>query len=186
MSVNYFARYIGLPRGENLYQIKRGNNGISKDVASRIVEKFPQIDKLWLLTGEGQMFASPELRGVQIPYYDVALEQGIPLRGALSPAWNMVIPGAVGCDFAMRLDDSPHPGCTILLLAAADPEAVIPGAEYVIVSGKIVTLRSVYPAPDGRTWRLALPGGERTDGDKVLAYDDIGALYRVVGKLILN
>ena len=29
MTVNYFALYIGLPRGENLYQIKKGNNGIS-------------------------------------------------------------------------------------------------------------------------------------------------------------
>ena len=55
MSTNYFARYIGLARGENLYQIKRGNNGISLDVADRIVSKFPQVDKLWLLTGEGQM-----------------------------------------------------------------------------------------------------------------------------------
>lgn len=53
MSTNYFARHIGLARGENLYQIKRGNNGISLDVADRIVSKFPQVDKLWLLTGEG-------------------------------------------------------------------------------------------------------------------------------------
>ena len=54
MTTNYFARYIGLPRGENLYQIKRGNNGISRDVAERIVAKFPEIDLLWLLTGNGQ------------------------------------------------------------------------------------------------------------------------------------
>ena len=40
MSTNYFARYIGLARGENLYQIKRGNNGISLNVADRIVSKF--------------------------------------------------------------------------------------------------------------------------------------------------
>jgi len=26
MTINYFALYIGLPRGENLYQIKKGNN----------------------------------------------------------------------------------------------------------------------------------------------------------------
>ena len=52
MSTNYFALgHIGLARGENLYQIKRGNNGISLDVADRIVSKFPQVDKLWLLTG---------------------------------------------------------------------------------------------------------------------------------------
>ena len=55
LTVNAFARHIGLPRGENLYQIKKGNNGISLDVAKRIVSKFPQVDKLWLLTGDGQM-----------------------------------------------------------------------------------------------------------------------------------
>ena len=77
MSTNYFARYIGLARGENLYQIKRGNNGISLDVADRIVSKFPQVDKLWLLTGEGQMFSDEKLRGVQIPFYNVDVEQAI-------------------------------------------------------------------------------------------------------------
>ena len=39
MSTNYFAKYIGLLRGENLYQIKRGNNKISLDVARKIHEK---------------------------------------------------------------------------------------------------------------------------------------------------
>lgn len=56
-TTNGFAKHIGLPRGENLYQIKRGNNGISLDVASRICHFFPEIDKLWILTGDGQMFS---------------------------------------------------------------------------------------------------------------------------------
>ena len=75
MTTNYFARHIGLARGENLYQIKRGNNGISLDVADRIVEKFPEIDKLWLLTGEGQMFSDRHMRGAQIPFYNVDVER---------------------------------------------------------------------------------------------------------------
>ena len=53
MTANAFARHIGLPRGENLYQIKKGNNGISLDVATRICQHYPEIDKLWLLTGDG-------------------------------------------------------------------------------------------------------------------------------------
>lgn len=57
MTTNGFARHIGLARGENLYQIKRGNNGISIDVADRICNKFPSVSKLWLLTGEGEMFS---------------------------------------------------------------------------------------------------------------------------------
>lgn len=46
MTANAFARHIGLPRGENLYQIKKGNNGISLDVATRICQHYPEIDKL--------------------------------------------------------------------------------------------------------------------------------------------
>ena len=55
MTTNGFARHIGLARGENLYQIKRGNNGVSLDVADRIIAKFPEVSKLWLLTGDGNM-----------------------------------------------------------------------------------------------------------------------------------
>ena len=54
MTINYFALYIGLPRGENLYQIKKGNNGISRNLADKIVTKFPEVSLAWLLTGEGQ------------------------------------------------------------------------------------------------------------------------------------
>lgn len=54
-STNAFAKLIGLPRGENLYQIKRGNNGMSRELAERICGKFPEISKLWLMTGDGKM-----------------------------------------------------------------------------------------------------------------------------------
>lgn len=57
MSTNAFARHIGLPRGENLYQIKKGNNGLSMNVANLICEKFPEIDELWLLTGKRDMLS---------------------------------------------------------------------------------------------------------------------------------
>lgn len=52
LSVNAFARRIGLLRGENLYQIRRGNNGISRDLALRIHTCFPQYGVGWILTGE--------------------------------------------------------------------------------------------------------------------------------------
>lgn len=65
MTTNAFARHIGLARGENLYQIKRGNNGVSLDVANRIVAKFPEVSKLWLLTGDGPMLnGKTELAGL--------------------------------------------------------------------------------------------------------------------------
>lgn len=93
MSTNAFARHIGLPRGENLYQIKRGNNGLSIHVADMICEKFPEIDELWLLTGKNDMFLSadsavavkqskaqciPRHQGRPIPAGCVSLEEFFP------------------------------------------------------------------------------------------------------------
>ena len=55
MSANYFAKYIGLARGENLYQIKRGRNRISIDVAQKIHRKFPRFSISWLMCGEPEV-----------------------------------------------------------------------------------------------------------------------------------
>ena len=55
MSINKFARFIGLPAAENLYRIKRGQNGISRSLAARISDHCPEISRGWLLCGEGEM-----------------------------------------------------------------------------------------------------------------------------------
>ncbi len=59
-SINAFARHIGINRGENLYQIRRGNNGISKALAKAINDRFPEISLGWLLSGEGNMLVGEE------------------------------------------------------------------------------------------------------------------------------
>lgn len=61
LSINAFARHIGLRRGENLYQIKRGNNGLSIKVANMMCEKFPEVDELWLLTGKKEMLHTADM-----------------------------------------------------------------------------------------------------------------------------
>lgn len=65
-TINGFARYICLKSGENLYQIQRGNNGISLNVAKRIHAKFPQISITWLLTGLGELSDGT----IGLPLYD--------------------------------------------------------------------------------------------------------------------
>ena len=188
MTTNYFARYIGLARGENLYQIKRGNNGISLDVADRIVAKFPQIDKLWLLTGEGQMFADARVRGAQIPFYDVDVEREIADVARLSADGYLVAPPAGECDLAMvyagRAMGALVPPGTVVLLKTVEREAIIPGEEYVVICRKIVTLRIVRSAAKGK-YRLV--AGNREDFDDIVVdADEIVAVYKVKGKLIVN
>ncbi len=59
-SVSAFTRHIGINKPENLYQIRRGNNGISKELAKTICGCFPEISMGWLLTGEGSMILGEE------------------------------------------------------------------------------------------------------------------------------
>ena len=70
MTINAFAQHIGLMRSETLYQIKRGNNGISRNLAECIVAKYPEISKVWLLTGYGSMYADSNNSAVQIPFFN--------------------------------------------------------------------------------------------------------------------
>lgn len=189
MSTNYFARYIGLARGENLYQIKRGNNGISLNVADRIVSKFPQIDKLWLLTGEGQMFADARQRGMQIPFYNTDVEQHIASLDRLEAECDLVVLPVGDCDLAMvyngRAMGAVVPPGTIVLLKAIDADAIIPGEEYVIVCQKIVTLRIVRAANAEGKYRL-VPGDRENFDDIIVNASDITSVYKVKGKLIIN
>lgn len=69
-SVSEFARAIGLNRAENLYQIKRGNNGISLRLAEIINVKYPSFSIGWLMIGEGSPVddnTEPEFH--MIPYF---------------------------------------------------------------------------------------------------------------------
>ena len=188
MTTNYFARHIGLPRGENLYQIKRGNNGISLDVANRVVEKFPGIDKLWLLTGEGSMLVDSS-RLPTTPFYKADAERDITRLAELVPDGQLLLPMVGPCDCALCYNGQAMgrelPAGSVVALERIAPEAIIPGAEYVVVSKKIVTLRIVRAAEEADAWRLVAGDRERYD-DIVLKKTEIEQLYKVKVKLIIN
>ncbi len=189
MSINYFARHIGLARGENLYQIKRGNNGISLDVAERIVAKFPQIDKLWLLTGEGQMFSDTKLRGVQIPYYHNDPEQYISSLATLEPESYLLLPMLQQCDFAMcytgRAMGDVIPSESIVLFRVTDRATIIPGEIYLVKTRRMNMLRIVRTTNDENRLRL-VPGDKMNYDDVTIDVSDIIDIYKLVGKLIIN
>lgn len=112
LSINSFALTIGLKRSENLYQIKKGNNGISRDLAELITAKYPSVSKGWLLTGEGEMLiGNKAVTGSDsgIPYYGmdatVAVEQQLP-----PPLFYINVPIFNDCDLsAMALGTAMQP-----------------------------------------------------------------------------
>ena len=189
MSTNYFARYIGLPRGENLYQIKRGNNRISSDVVDKVIAKFPSISKSWLFIGEGDMFVVTQPKDRQIPLYNANIESDIESREDLS-SLGLIVPTLEVGDFAMYyLGNAMGDGIpfgTIVIVSAIDKEAIVPGEEYVVVTPKFVRLRIVrtFESSDDRL-RLVARDSNKFD-DMIVTKGDISKVYRVAGKIIIN
>ncbi len=187
MSTNYFAHHIGLSRGENLYQIKRGNNGISLDLAERIVSHFPEIDRLWLLTGEGDMFGDERLRGAQIPYYDADPETELAHLDESSSKHLLYLPIIGACDLAMCYRGAAMaprvPVGTILMLKQVPHQELFSGDLCVAVRGNTVLLRMVQV--DGEQLRLV---AENSADYPMVVWprSEIDRVYKIKATLSIN
>ena len=185
MTINGFGVHIGLPRAENLYQIKAGKNGISRALATRIVEHFPEVSLGWLLSGEGDMFGRRDRADV-VPFYDGDLALCRSTVRELEPDGVFSLPSVVGCDLAVRSSDDAMTDevmvGSILFLKQIGIEAIISGALYVIVCPNYVILRRVRLSyGDNGEMKLKLEPANKNYDVMMLCPDDVEAIYRVAG-----
>ncbi len=187
MSINFFARHIGFQRGENLYQIRRGNNGISKQLARRVVEHFPEVSELWLLTGSGEMFLHETVES-RIPYYHLDVEQALPELGELQPDEYLYLPLVGGAELAVGYRGeamSPRiPAGSILFLKGVQPESLVPGNAYVLRLEDRVVFRTVRRTTGSR-WRLEAVAKSRYD-DFEIEKGCVRQAWRLCAHLMLN
>jgi len=87
MTINCFAKTIGLNSGENLYRIKRGCNRVSRRIAEQIHAYCPKYSVSWIMCG-GNM---PNIEGAmkKIPVYKEVLG-----RGRKKPIDYVIVPEA--------------------------------------------------------------------------------------------
>lgn len=189
MTTNYFARYIGLNRSENLYQIKRGNNGISLDLAQRISDKFPEINIGWLMSGIGEMFVRESTYGGQIPYYEEDVERSVTQVEELDPKYYILLPREIDCEFAMVYNGhamgASLPAGSIVYLKKIAVADIIPDREYVVVGKNFVTLRRIRWQREAG--RFLLVAADATNYPPMeIGTDDAATVYEVKAKLIVN
>ena len=185
MTINGFGVHIGLPRAENLYQIKAGKNGISRALATRIVEHFPEVSLGWLLSGEGDMFGRRE-RADAVPFYDGDLGACRQCLREREPDGVFSLPAMVGCDLAVRSSDDAMADevmvGSILFLKQIGIEAIISGALYVIVCPSYVILRRARLCyNDAGQMRLKLEPANKNYDEMIVSPEQVDAIYRVVG-----
>ncbi len=185
-SVSAFAREIGLNRSENLYQIKRGNNGISKDLAESIATKFPEVSKAWLLTGEGAMLkGDQQYRACDIPFYkEDAVKVVLSPAGKVEPDYYVSFPVFEECEFAaFILTDAMEPELprgAMLFFQEVAPQAAVPGEIYLVVSSMFSGVR--YLRRDAKSKDIRLVARNKSDYDEIIiSLQQIERLFCVRG-----
>lgn len=183
-NVNSFAKAIGFSRAERLYQIKRGNYAISKNLANTIANRFPNINDAWLITGEGNMLKDTA-SVAKIPLYNVGLSDFKTDLTQMTPAHELDIPILSGSDFAIVNEGeamSPEiEHASVVFVKEVDKSAVIFGDIYLIISEHINLIRFVRGL-DEKRWKLVAKNS--ADYDDIILYQSaVKAVYKVKGVL---
>ncbi|MDR2912171.1 MAG: hypothetical protein LBV38_02565 [Alistipes sp.] len=187
LSVNSFALSVGLSRGENLYQIKRGNNGVSRELAAMIAAKYPQISRAWLLTGEGDMFTDESAKRVSIPFFDVDVEKYVASPARFASRGYISLPTVEDAEFGAmyngRAMGGEIPAGSMVLMKRVGIEGLIPGGDYVVVGEEFTMLRRVRREADSQVLRLLPLDADNFDEVRI-SVSDVKELYSVCAIVI--
>jgi len=193
MSVNAFALDIGLKRSENLYQIKKGNHGISKELARIITERYPAISKSWLLTGEGSMLKDgTDMWGQQnrgVPFYNIDISAIKDIgEQPVKPVYYIDIPSFNDCKFAALSTStamSPEiPSGAIVLLKEHNPGKILPGESYLIITKTFTGIRNIRIYPQDDTKLRLVPKNTADYDEMVINKNEIDILYLIKGYVV--
>lgn len=181
-NVNSFARHIGLPRGENLYQIQRGNNGISFDVATRIHDKYPEYPVAWIMFGIEQL---PAGQVVRIPlYYDYAT---MPFAADEVADETLILSTSLARDAELAVlysDDilNPYLRRAILLLKQhRERDVILFGNIYLVDLDGMRLFRIVKRHEQNPDLLCLTTIQSAVFGDIVVSQEQVTGLWRVVG-----
>lgn len=189
MNTNVFAAHLGLGRAENLYHIRKGNYGISPDLADRIVSCVPDIDRTWLLSGVGNMLKSDSVQQETVPFYKDEAEVALLDIESNRPHAQYTLPYTIGADAVLRsqsmaMNDTLSVAHDLFLKNIA-PEDIVQGNEYTLLVGEEVIWRRVrYAAHDKNQLRLVAHNREEFP-DIFINRADIKRAWRVIARLAI-
>lgn len=189
-SINGFAMQIGLPRAENLYHIRKGNYGISEDLADRIIKQDPAIDRTWLLSGVGNMLKNETLEQEKLPFYIDEVEEILPGIGCIEPSGYLELPYKTNCDIVIRSFSRPMSdtisAAQDLFLKRTDIDGVVQGNEYVLMLNRptdnVIWRRVRWVAGNANQWRLVARNREEFH-DIFIDKSEVMQAWRVIARL---
>lgn len=156
ISINEFAEKTGFGQG-GISKISEEKPAFGVNKLVNIFTIYPQLNKDWLLFGEGEMIKGKVVAAEQkgIPYYDIAAAAG-PIEMYDDLQEHVVdylrFPGADfnDCDFCVKVwGDSMigvcNPGDIIICKEVKDRSLINPRSVYFIITSEYKTIKYVHP-----------------------------------------
>lgn len=198
-----FLAYLGIgqTKFEQLTGLSRGlvdkmSDGITARTINKISKVYPELNIVWLQTGEGQMLKSGEVVAEEkgIPYYDMDVTASITesfhdMREEVQYYINY--PPLNDCDAAFPVyGDSMvpdfYPGEVILVREIRNVDSMLWGEPYLVITNadcdNLRTIKNVYLSEDRQKFILRATN-PRYAGDTIVPRDSVIKIFLVKGKL---
>ena len=189
-NINKFARQIGFERSENLYHIRKGNFGISNELADRITAFDRDIDRTWLLSGLGQMLKSDMAIGKPLPFYIEPMEETLAKLEKQRPKGYIQLPYLSNIDLVIRsftpaMTDSSTAATDLFLHKLNGVHEVVQGNEHVLQIGDEILWRKVrYIRNQPGKWRLVALNRDEFP-DMIVNIADVKQAWRVITRMTI-
>ena len=206
-----FAEKCGL-EPNNITKIKVGKCGISKRVFDKIINAFPEVNKTWLATGEGEMLKNETKERYSqsnrklIPFYDITAEAGTVQVSNMDveerpDEW--IDPGDwfLDANSAMRVHgDSMFPvyksGSIVVMKEVHDKSLIIYGQDYVLITSEYRVIKRIQKSDkvgfwlacsvNNETWEKGELAGKLIHEPFDVPIDRVNKIYRVLGCVLRN
>lgn len=194
-----FSEKIGLMRPQAIYDIQSGKTqNISASMANKIISVFPEINRGWLLTGEGEMLKNETYINIAknqgIPFYDMDITASIAETFCdvrEEAQYYINYPPLNDCDAAFPVYGESmipdfFPGEVVLVSEIKHVDSMLWGEPYLIITNaecdNLRTLKNVYLSEDRCNFILRATNPKYA-GDTIVHRNNVLKIFLVKGKL---
>ena len=193
-----FSEKIGLIRPQAIYDIQNGKTqNISVSMANKIISAFPEVNKSWLFTGDGEMLIRPEDKITEkrgIPFYDINVTASIAESFNDIPEVSQYLisyPPLNDCCAAFPVyGESMEPdffaGEVVLVKEITNADSMLWGEPYLVITNancdNLRTIKNVYLSED-RCKFILRATNPRFSGDTIIDRNDVLKIFLIKGKI---
>ena len=203
-----YMKFSGLNDNKVTVQLGIGVGIIGKsrkegrDLSDRVIEKilnyYKNINKVWLLTGEGEMLKSESLPkphgGANIPFYDIDVTASIAevfCDTPEIPQYYITVPPLNDCTAAFpvygeSMEPDFYAGEVVLVKEVTNVDSMLWGEPYLVITNancdNLRTIKNVYLSDDRQKFILRATN-PRYAGDTIVPRNDVLKIFLVKGKV---